>query len=161
ELAMHQVMLFSQLSDRVTVFLNDAPEPSDEQWEQLAAMNVSVVRPRVERLVVEGTQVRAIEIDGGDTVDTDAVVVAPRFNARTELFELLGGVAEQTPVGVQIPADPRGMTPVPGVWVAGNAGQPMAMVMASAASGVMTGAAVHGDLTLADLSESVRLRAAN
>src|SRR5690606_38391154 len=50
EVALHQALLFGQLSDQVTVYLHDAPDPSDEQWEQLAALNVSVVTPRVERL---------------------------------------------------------------------------------------------------------------
>lgn len=155
ELAMHQVMLFGQLSDEVTVFLNGAPEPSEEQWQQLAALHVSVVRPRVERLLMDGTQVRSVEIEGGDTIDLDAVAVAPRFNARTELYVSLGGAAEETPIGVQIPTDPRGMTEIPGVWAAGNVSQPMAMVAAAAASGVTIGAAVHGDLALAELNEAV------
>jgi hypothetical protein len=34
----------------------------------------------------------------------------------------------------------------------------MAMVVASAASGVMVGAAVHGDLAGADLAQAVRMR---
>jgi thioredoxin reductase/predicted O-methyltransferase YrrM len=160
ELAMHQVMLFSQLSDQVTVFLNDAPEPSAEQWEQLGALKVSVVRPKIERLLMDGTQVRAVEVEGGDSFEIDAVAVVPKFNARTELYESLGGAAEETPFGVQIPADPRGLTEVPGVWAAGNASQPMAMVTGSAASGLSTGAAVHGDLSLADLNEAVRVRTA-
>lgn len=49
----------------MTLFLHDAPEPTDEHWEQLAALGVGVVTPRVERLVVEGSQVRAVEIEGG------------------------------------------------------------------------------------------------
>lgn len=158
ENALHQVLLFRQLSDDVTLFLHDAPEPTDEQWEQLAALRVRVVTPRVERLVVDGAQVRAVEIEGGQAFETDAVVVAPRFVARTAVFEALGGEPTSTPFGVQIAADPRGTTAVPGVWVAGNAGDLMAMVVASAASGVMVGAAVHGDLALADLAQAVRVR---
>ncbi|TFC91170.1 MULTISPECIES: NAD(P)/FAD-dependent oxidoreductase [Cryobacterium] len=159
ENALHQVMLFRQLSDDVTLFLHDAPEPTDEQWEQLAAMGVGVVTPRVERLVVEGSQVRAVEIEGGRLFEMDAVVVAPQFIARTEVFETLGGERTTTPFGEQLAADPRGMTAVPGVWVAGNASDPMAMIAAAAASGVMTGAAVHGDLAVADLMQAVRERA--
>jgi thioredoxin reductase (NADPH) len=158
ESAIHQVMLFRQLSDHVTLFMHDAPDPSDEQWEQLSALGVRVVTPRVKRLVVEGTQVRAIEIEGGCSFEMDAVVIAPRFIARTELYEALGGNRTLTPFGEQIPADPRGQTSVPGVWATGNASEIMAMVAASAASGVMTGSAVHGDLAVADLAESVRLR---
>lgn len=158
EVAVHHAMMFRQLSDQVTLFLHDAADPTEEQWEQLAALNVSVVRPRVERLIVDGAHVQAVEIEGGRTFDTDAVVIAPRFNARTELYETLGGQPETTPFGQQLPADPRGVTAVPGLWAAGNAAQPMAMVAASAASGVMTGAAVHGDLGFADLNRAVQAR---
>lgn len=159
EVAIHQALLFSRLSDHVTVFLHGA-EPTEEQWEQLTALGVEVVRPRVERVVVEGTQVRAVRVEGGETFAADAVVVAPRFHARAELYESLGGTAEETQFGTQIPVDPRGATPVPGVWATGNAGQLMAMVVGSAASGVVTGGAVHGELSLADLERVVQVRRA-
>jgi thioredoxin reductase len=159
ENALHQVMLFRQLSDDVTLFLHDAPEPSDEQWEQLAALGVRVVTPRVQRLVVDGSQVRAVDVEGGRSFEVDAVVVAPRFIARTELYEALGGERTLTTFGEQVDGDPRGATAVPGVFVAGNTGQPMAMVAVAAGSGVMTGAAVHGDLAAADLARAVGRRA--
>lgn len=160
ENALHQVMLFRQLSDDVTLFLHDAPEPTEEQWEQLAALGVRVVTPRVERLVVDGTQVRAVEVEGGRSFAVDAVAVGPRFVARTELYEALGGEKTLSPFGEQIVADPRGATAVPGVWVAGNSGDLMAMVAAAAASGVMAGAAVNGDLAVADLARAVAERRA-
>ena len=90
ENALHQVLLFRQLSDDVTLFLHEAPEPTAEQEEQLAALEVPVVRPRVRRLVVDGTQVRAVELEDGRAFGVDAVVVAPRFLARTGLYEALG-----------------------------------------------------------------------
>ncbi len=158
EVAIHQALLFSQLSDRVTVFLHEAPDPHEEQWEQLAALGVEVVRPKVQRLVMDGAQVRGVEVEGGRVFEADAAVVVPRFDARTKLYEALGGAAETTSFGRQIPTDPRGMTEVPGIWAAGNASAPMAMVTASAASGVMAGAAVHGDLAMADLNRSVEER---
>lgn len=160
ENALHQVMLFRQLSDDVTLFLHDAPEPTEEQWEQLAALGVRVVTPRVERLLVDGTQVRAVEVEGGRSFPVDAVAVGPRFLARTELYEALGGEKTLSPFGEQIVADPRGATAVPGVWVAGNSGDLMAMVAAAAASGVMAGAAVNGDLAVADLARAVAERRA-
>lgn len=160
ENALHQVMLFRQLSDDVTLFLHDAPEPTEEQWDQLAALGVRVVTPRVERLVVDGTQVRAVEVEGRRSFAVDAVAVGPRFVARTELYEALGGEKTLSPFGEQIVADPRGATAVPGVWVAGNSGDLMAMVAAAAASGVMAGAAVNGDLAVADLARAVAERRA-
>ena len=160
ENALHQVMLFRQLSDDVTFFVHDAPEPTEEQWDQLAALGVRVVTPRVERLVVDGRQVQAVEVEGGRSFPIDAVVVAPRFVARTELYEALGGERTVTPFGEHVAPDPRGATAVPGVWVAGNTGDLMAMVVAAAASGVMAGAAVHGDLAVADLTKAVAERRA-
>ncbi|HMR48400.1 MAG TPA: NAD(P)/FAD-dependent oxidoreductase [Arachnia sp.] len=156
--AMHQAMLFRRLSDQVTVFLHDAPDPSIEQREQLAALDVTVIRPRVEHLIMDGAQVRGVATEDGHVFDADAAVVVPRFNARTALYESLGGHAEASPFGMQIPTDPRGMTSVPGVWAAGNANNPMAMVVAAAASGVATGAAVHGDLCTADLDRATQER---
>ena len=160
ERALHQVLLFRRLSDDVTLFLHEAPEPDEEQWEQLAALGVPVVTPRVERLVVEGAQVRAVRLEGGRAFEVDAVVVAPRYVARTGLYEALGGRAAVTPLGVRVEADERGATAVPGVRVAGNAGELTAMVAASAASGVLVGAAVHGELAAADLARAVRERRA-
>src|SRR5690606_867532 len=158
ELGLHQPMLFRRLSDQVTVFLHEAPEPPEEQSAMLAAAGVPLVRGRIEKLIVQGTQVRAVQLHGGERFDIDAAVVAPRFIARSALFESIGGTPEQMPFGTQIPADRQGMTTVPGIWVAGNAGLPAATVITSSASGVTTGAAVHGDLLMADLDRAVRAR---
>ncbi len=158
EVAIHQAMLFRQLSDDVTLFLHDAPDPSDEVAEQLAALGVRMVRPRVERLILDGQQVTSAELADGERVDLDAVVVAPVFSVRTELFEALGGQPTTTPFGRHIDADPRGTTAVPGVLAAGNTADPMATVMAAAASGVAAGAATHGHLAAADLAQAVAHR---
>ena len=85
----------------------------------------------------------------------DAVVVAPRMEARAELLEPLGlKPAEilmgEHPVGTRIEADRTGATADPGVWVAGNLTDPMAQVMAAAAAGLMAGAAINVDLVLDD-----------
>lgn len=160
EIAVHHAMMFRQLSETVTLFLHEAADPTPEQQAQLDALGVAVIRGRVERLSVEGTQVRSIEVDRGDSYDVDAVVIAPRFTARTELYEALGGETTTTPFGQQIAADPRGVTTVPGVFTAGNAGEPMAMLVASAASGVTAGSAAHGDLAVADLNRAVQARRA-
>ena len=160
EMFSHQALLFRELSDNVTVFLNDFAEPAAEVLEQLDALEVPLVRGAVEKLVMDGDQVRAVQLKTGESFDAEAVVVAPKFESRTELFESLGGAAEETPFARQIPTDPQGRTPVAGVWAAGNAAQAMAMVVASAASGVATGAAVHADIAFADLNQKVQSRQA-
>ena len=47
------------------------------------------------------------------------------------------------------------MTPIPGIWSAGNASQPMTMVVSAAAAGLMAGAGVHGELAMTDLARVV------
>ena len=160
EIAIHHAMLFRQLSDDVTLFLHGTTNPTEEQWDQLAALDVRVIRPRVDKLILDGRQVTAVEIDGGQQFEMDAIVIAPKYNVRTELFEALGGAAVATPSGRQIQADPRGGTAVAGVFTAGNAGEPMAMLVASTASGVTAGSAVHGSLAAADLAVAVEQRRA-
>lgn len=149
--AVHQAMLFRQLSDRVTFIRHEEGALDDDGRRRLAALGVPVVAARVERIEVDGTRVRALRLAGGERQEVDAVVVAPRFHTRTELYEALGGQAEATAFGQQLPVDERGMTRIPGVWAAGNSSQPMAMVTGAMASGLMAGAAVHGDLAAADL----------
>jgi thioredoxin reductase (NADPH) len=158
EVAIHHAMLFRQLTNDVTLFLHEAADPTDEQWDQLAALGVRVVRPRISQLIVDEQQVKAVEIEGGHRFEMDAAIIAPRYNARTELYEELGGEATPTPFGQQIAADSRGGTAIPGVFTAGNSGEPMAMLVASTASGVTTGSAVHGSLAFADLNRAVERR---
>ncbi|MGO3815288.1 MAG: FAD-dependent oxidoreductase, partial [Cellulosimicrobium funkei] len=154
----HQVLLFRQLTPHVTLFQHTAPEPDDATWEQLSALGVRVVEGEVARLDVDVRSVRAVVLADGTSFPVEAVVVGPRFVARGELFEQLGGTLEDHPAGRFVPADPRGATAVPGVWAAGNSSDLMAQVGASAAAGVMAGAGIHGELAQADAAAAVARR---
>jgi len=165
--AAHQALLFHQLSDRVTIlpgWTSQSEGTAGVAWEAgdddapLKALGVPVASAPVTALSLDGTQVRAALLADGSRLELDAVVVAPSFVARTELYEQLGGDPEEQPMGRAIPADPMGRTPVPGVWVAGNAQNPMAMISASSASGVQAGAAVNADLALEDAERRIHTR---
>ncbi|WP_324651253.1 NAD(P)/FAD-dependent oxidoreductase [Georgenia sp. H159] len=156
---LHQTLLLRQLSSDVTLFLHEAPEPDDEGWEQLAALGVRVVVGRVRELVHDGDGLHAVVLDDGHTFPVDAVAVQPRFVARSELYEQLGGTPTENPMGRHLTTDPTGATDLEGVWAAGNAGDLSAMVGASAAQGVMAGAVINADLVMADARAAVRERA--
>ncbi|GAA2727462.1 NAD(P)/FAD-dependent oxidoreductase [Cellulomonas aerilata] len=145
---LHQTLLLRQLSPDVTLFLHDVPEPDDEGREQLAALGVRVVRGRVRELSRDGDRLRAVVLADGSAVPVDAVAVQPTFVARGDLYEQLGGTLTENPMGRHITRDPAGATELPGVWAAGNVGDLTAMVGASAAQGVMAGAAINADLVL-------------
>ncbi|UYP19986.1 NAD(P)/FAD-dependent oxidoreductase [Rhodococcus sp. Z13] len=155
----HQTLMFRQLSDDVTLFTHTMPAPEGEELDRLVARGVRIVPGIVSALRTEGDAVRAVVLDGGDEIEVDAAVVAPRFVARAELYEQLGGTVTETPVGSFVETGPMGQTAVPGVWAAGNTADLTAMVVSSAGSGVAAGAAVNADLVAEDAEAAVRERA--
>lgn len=160
-MAVHQVLLFRQLTDDVTLFLHTGPDPSQEQWDQLAALGVAVVDGEVAWLDVEGDRLTGVRMASGRTVARDVLVVAPRFTARVP--PVPGLVAEEQRMGDHvlgsaIPVGPTGATVVPGVWAAGNVVELQAQVIGSAAAGVMAGAAINADLVAEDARRAVEAR---
>jgi thioredoxin reductase len=137
----------------VTVLRHTGPWPDAEQREQLAALGVAVAEGEVERIEAGPGGLTGVRLAGRGHLALDAVVVAPRFEARSELLEPLGlkpaeVLMGERPAGTRIEADRTGATAVPGVWVAGNLTDPQAQVIAAAAAGLMAGAAINYDLVL-------------
>jgi thioredoxin reductase len=154
-MALHQALMWRQLSADVTVFRHSGHGFAEDELEQLAARGIRVVDGEVAGLVVEDDRLTGVRLVSGEVVAREFVVVTPRFTARSELLTVLGletteQVVNGTVVGTFVPADPTGATAVPGVWVAGNVTALMAQVIASAAAGLMAGAAINGDLVAED-----------
>ncbi|GAB20506.1 putative oxidoreductase [Gordonia effusa NBRC 100432] len=149
-MATHQALLFNQLSENVTVFAHTAT-PDDESLKKLAALGITVVDGEVARLDREGTQVSAVVLADGTTYPLDAVVVGPKFEARAEVYEWLGGEVTEHPMGHFVETEPMGKTAIDGVWAAGNIADLSAMVSVSSGAGVMAGAAVNADLVVEDI----------
>lgn len=157
-MSVHQAMLFSQLSDRVTLLAHQGPAPDDEQIAQLAARGVRVVDGVVAEVEVaaaegDGDALSGVRLADGTRVPLEAVAVATRMVARADFLHELGLIPVEHPsgMGVHLPADPTGRSSVPGVWVAGNVANLSAQVGASSAQGVMAGAQINYDLVLADI----------
>jgi thioredoxin reductase len=150
-LAVHQALLFRQLSDDVTLFLHTAPDLADEQWERLAARGIAVVDGEVTALEVTDDRLTGVRLRSGTLIPRQALAVQPRFTARADLLTALGLEPAELElnghvIGTHIPADPRGATTIPGVWVAGNVTDLMAQVITAAAAGLTTAAAINADL---------------
>lgn len=155
-MALHQTMLFRQWSPNITLFLNDVVEPTDAEWEQLAARSISVVEGKVESLAIQDDALRGVVLASGTVIPVEAVVTATSLEARSAVLESLGVPVVEHPMGVghHVEVNPMGgATAVPGVWAAGNVADLMGQVMASAASGVMAGAAINAHL----VAEETRL----
>jgi len=162
-MAVHQALLFRQWSPDVTLFLHTAPDPTKEQWEQLAARGIEVVDSEVAALEVTDDRLSGVRLRSGQVFPRQAVVIAPTFTARSDLLTTLGVSAAEERVGdyvlgSAVPADATGATGVPGVWVAGNVTDLRGQVIGSAAAGLNTGAAVNADLVAEETRRAVAAR---
>ncbi|SEI84212.1 Thioredoxin reductase [Arthrobacter sp. yr096] len=155
-MALHQTLLFRQWSPDITLFLNDVVEPTEEEWEQLAARSITVVDGKVLSLEVTDDALSGVVLESGKVIPVEAVVAGPRMEARSAVLESLGVPTAEHPMGVghHVVVNPQGgATSVPGVYAAGNVTDLTGQVMASAASGVMAGAVINADL----MTEETRL----
>ncbi|WP_149359362.1 NAD(P)/FAD-dependent oxidoreductase [Lolliginicoccus suaedae] len=152
-MALHQALLFRQLSDSVTVFVHGREEFDAAEREQLDALGIPVVPGPV--LEVRGGRPLRVLLAGGSSHDVDYLAVAPRFLARTGVYEQLGGAASEHPMGSFIETDAMGRTAVEGVWAAGNVRDFKSMVTASAGDGVAVAAGINADLVAEDARAAV------
>ena len=149
--AIHQALLFRQLSPHVTLLPHTGPVPGGEQRAQLDARGITVTEGKVEQIEADASGLTGVRLADGRCVTLDAVVVAPRMTARAELLAPLGLKPAEVRLGehvmgTRIETDATGATAVPGVWVAGNTADVQAQVMTAAAAGLAAGAAINLDL---------------
>ncbi|RBY74583.1 thioredoxin reductase [Blastococcus sp. TF02-09] len=155
-MGVHAATLWRQWTDDVVLFVHTGAEPTADELERLTARGVRVVHGRVAGLE-GGADVRMAD---GELVARDAVVVTTRMVANAELLAGLGATpvpmeVNGAVVGSYLPADPTGRTEVPGVWVAGNAGDLSAQVIVAAAQGLKAGAMINMDLVEEDTARAV------
>ena len=107
----------------------------------------------------------AVRLVTGESFDLSAVIVAPRFTARSRVLGSLGLLPVDQELnghvyGSAVPADPFGDTAVPGVWVAGNVTDLRAQVITSAAAGLTAAVAINSDLIAGDTRRALEARRA-
>ena len=159
--AVHGALLWRQWTADVVLFLHGSTVTAEEA-EQLAARGVRTVDGEVAGLETDGGRLTGVRLADGTVVPRAALVVAPRFTARSAVltglgleavdFEMRGAV-----LGTRIPAEPTGATAVPGVWVAGNVTDPVAQVVTAAAGGLWAGAQLNADLVAEDTRLAVEV----
>ncbi|WP_327379626.1 MULTISPECIES: NAD(P)/FAD-dependent oxidoreductase [unclassified Streptomyces] len=162
-MAVHQALLWRQWTDDVVLFRHEQADFTDEEYEQLAARGISVVEGTVAGLEVAGDRLAGVRLAGGTVVAREALVVQPRFTARSAVLESLGLAPTEMlmgdhVVGTYIAADPSGATEVPGVWVAGNVANLMEQVVGAAAAGLKAASMINMDLVTEDTRRAVDAR---
>jgi thioredoxin reductase len=151
--SLHQVQLVRQWADDV-VFFAHPRELTADQREQLVARAIGIVDGEVTGLEVQEDRLIGVIVDGVGLVRRDAVFVAPRFAASSDLLVSLGC---ETDSNGWVVVDPTGRTSVPGVWAAGNAVNPRAQVITAAGEGSAAAIALNNDLVEEDVRDAVAL----
>ena len=124
-IAVHQALLFRQLSDDVVFFRHTGAGARGRGGRAARRPRRPVVRRRGGRAGGDRRRLTGVRLASGEVVPRAALVVAPRFTARAGVLAVLGpGRRSQEMRGARRrqrrAADPTGATAVPGVWVAGN-----------------------------------------
>lgn len=163
--AVHQAQLFRQLTADVTVLAHTAGAPEGEAGAGLAARGIAVVEGEVVALEVRDDRLTGARLADGTVVPCDALVVGPRFTARSAVAAALGLASEELRMGEHVmgdavPAAPGGRTAVPGVWVAGNLTDLRAGVVNAAGQGFTAATEVHADLLHEDVQRAVAAKEA-
>lgn len=160
--AVHQALMFRQLSPHITLLQHTGPALTDEQQAELAALDIPVVSGEVRSLRIENDRLTGVVLETGEVVSLHVLVVGTQVVARSAVLTSLGLEPVPHPmgraVGELIPADATGRTAVSNVWVAGNVTDLYAQVISAAAQGAMAGAAISGDLVAEDARRAVEQR---
>lgn len=157
-MAVHQALLFSQLSQDVIVFAHSMPPLADDQSERLAARGIRVIEGAVAAVAVEADRIVGVRMAAGTVVPREVIAVGPRVALRAGFLTEIGlrPKAHPSGMGEHLPADPAtGRSEVPGVWLAGNVTDPSAQVGSAAAAGAWAGAQINSDLLEQDTSRAV------
>ncbi|WP_105032972.1 NAD(P)/FAD-dependent oxidoreductase [Arthrobacter ruber] len=156
-LSVHQTLLFCQWSDDITLFLNDAVTPTEEEWDRLAARSIRVVDGVVAAVDATDGVLTGVTLQGGTVFELHALAVGTRMEARASLLEPLGLALQDHPSGMGrfLEAGPMGTTAIPGVYVAGNVSNLAAQVIVAAAEGTMAAAAINADLVAEETAWAV------
>lgn len=149
-MAAHQAAMFRLLSPRVTVLAHTAP-PATEQSADLDRRGIAVVAGQVAAVLSRDNHLSGVQLADRSVIELDALVVSPVVRARADFLAPLGLRPSEFRidghlVATHIETGPNGATAVPGVWVAGNVGDPMAQVVSAAAAGLAAASAVIAEL---------------
>jgi thioredoxin reductase/SAM-dependent methyltransferase len=158
-MGLHPAVLFHQLSHRFTIILHGDVAADHPELDGLRAAGVNVVDGRVGRIVTgDDGHVAAVELEDGDRIDADAVVIGARFRVRADAFASLGlePVEHPTGLGDFIETNQTGETSVPGLYAAGNLTDPSQQILQAAADGSRVGAMISFSLAHDDVESAAR-----
>ena len=153
-LALHQVELLRQWTDRLTHLALEEPSPEDRM--RLASRGIDVVTTPVVEVLTEDGQLVGVGLADGGRVELDALFISPIPRPHDGYLDALSLERVRYPAGSFIRVDPNtGATSHPRVWAVGNVVNPPANVAVSIGAGAAAGVAVNTALVSEDFDRTV------
>ncbi|MEV5987514.1 NAD(P)/FAD-dependent oxidoreductase [Streptomyces sp. NPDC052051] len=149
--AVHQALLLRQWSEDI-VFFPHTLGLTEQDREKLEARGVRLAEGEIRQLVVDGDQLRGIELCDGRVVPRAAAFVFPTPVPHDDLLTHLG--CDKDDSG-WVTTDRTGRTSVSGVWAVGNVVDPRAQVITAAGTGSSAAFALNADLLDEDTDRAV------
>jgi thioredoxin reductase len=150
ERAVHQALLLRSLSEEI-VLLSAGTEVASEDRSRLALAGVEMIDDPVERLAPTEGGMR-IEFAGKRRdLERHALFIQPDLSLASQIAPSLGAVL--TEIG-SVHTDETGLTAVPGLYVAGDAGAELQSVAIATASGARAAYAINAGLANEGLGET-------
>jgi thioredoxin reductase len=138
DMAMHHALMLPDWGT-VTLFIDGAFTPNDEQRQALQAKGVAIEPRRVQRLVDHAT----VLLEGGDRIAMDGLFTMGRTRPATPVAEQLGCVLDESPMGVYVRTDAMKATTVPRVFACGDLARATGNVALAVGDGALAGASAH------------------
>jgi len=146
--SLHQMVLLSEWGE-VTVFLNGAFAPTDEERADLAARRIAVEEAPVAAWTRDANGQPQMQMADGRHIGVKALFTATRTTQASPVAEQLGCAMEDGLQGPLVKVDGMQATSVPNVFAAGDAARAMHSVAFAVSSGALAGIAAHRSLVFA------------
>jgi thioredoxin reductase len=142
EKAVHQALLLRALSEEV-VLLSAGIDAGDEDRRHLARAGVRVIDDPVERLAPIEDGLRVEFAGERRDLERHALFIQPELSLASEIAPSLGAGLTETGA---VHTDETGLTTVPGLYAAGDAGTEVQSVAVATGSGARAAYALNADL---------------
>jgi len=149
--------LFRQLTDDL-IYFTHGTDLDDDSRARFTARGIRVIDTPVTEVVDdEDGALAGVRLADGQVVARRVLAVVAQMQARTQGLEGLRLPMQDLPnMGRGFASGMAGATEVPGVWVAGNATDPVAQLGASAAAGALAGDYINRMLAAADTDAALQ-----
>jgi thioredoxin reductase len=150
----HLAVLLRQWSGDVVLLSNGPHELAVDQLERVHALGIRIIETPV--VALDGGddgRLRRIRLDGGETLDRDALFFYVGWRLRNDVARALGcRLRDDGSVAV----DAEQATTVDRVYAAGNCAEPQALVPTASGSGVTAAVAINVRLSFEDTESLMR-----